>query len=671
MKHPLYKARDFLAKPAIDMWEHPPGPINLEFDDGILETSMYPTVYSRYIWELANRYPNVRLLMKHHMGTRKVNNKLQINMLSDLACDIMYTSIIPGYDLREEIPKAYYPTLPHKYFIPDSIGELGEAVYDVTTDIYNDFIVKTEKYMRGISARDFIELQYHPKIVEIMDALEPTEESIEAAYKALDAVIVSNPEFDDNSVVLFYRCGNVRPKQLLELVGPRGFLDDIDNTIAPNPILTSYTMGHRKLRDHVIESRAASRALLNNGKQLEDSERSNRENQLFVTVIGNLHYMNCGTELYDVIQIRDKHDLEQMEGIYQVLENSNIRPIRLSDTHLIGTLVKYRSANTCASGDAYGLCACCYGLLSYSLGKNTSVGHVAAITLGERITQIIMSTKHYDGSGKVEPLAITPDHQRYLTSDVISGDVFLNTNIKCKGSTLTIQASGASHITDVYEVQSVKDLSLSRTSNIEKLMLTIGNGNDIPFEVVIPTLVSKRPSMLTYEMLEYIKVNGWDLDVRSDIVINLDKWDINTPILHVPSKRLNMGDYLDGVKNVLHSIKKKTNLKCAKSTSEAVSMLHDVVKVRSAVNIAHLAIIVRSAQITSLEDRNFEIPLPSNDVPEYGSLKELMGGRSATQALAHESQGAFLTDPRNYAETDRVNSNQDRILMPTIQKPNI
>lgn len=236
------KARDVLALSKDELWALPhSNHLVLTFDDGEVTTTTKRTIYCAYLWNIHRAYPKTPLLTRHHMGMERISSKVHNTLLETVYRDWYDTYCQdPAYD-REACWKLLYETV---------------------NEVYNDFTQRIDDHVATLSILDFVEVLDNPVIREANDAVVPTQKSINDTYDTITKALIEDQSLNHNAIAQAVRSSLVDIKQVLQCVGPRGFLTEINSTIWPQPITVGYAQGMRSLYDSMIESRSAAKALM-------------------------------------------------------------------------------------------------------------------------------------------------------------------------------------------------------------------------------------------------------------------------------------------------------------------------------------------------------------------------------------------------------------------------
>lgn len=655
----IHRARDLWNLDKESIWALPNGRLSIQFDDdSVHDLDTKSTIYSWYMGVYHRLYPDTPLLPRHHLGDRQIKKGTELTLLGNGLFDCK---------------SAYGDKV--------SMETLGEIAYQTQNEFYNDMTTRLKPYVSTISILDFVEAMDHPEIKSANEDVQPTQLSIDQTYDRIWNVLTREGELKGNTVARMAKSGLVSKGQILQCVGPRGFLTDIDSNIFKRPILTGYVWGMRTLADSMVESRSASKALIFAKDPVAESEYFNREMQLVASTLTRLHRTDCGSTDYVLFKVRTS-DLDRIAGKYHRLSDGSLEEISRDDRHLVGRVVQMRSVLKCHHPDAYGVCSTCFGSLAHSVPNETNIGHVSVTVMCEMISQNVLSTKHLDSSSKVDEFEIGEFEQRYIRSGT---DVSIrakaskeeaesNTVIKLaerlskRNVQLTLAEQQAANLSDI-DYTDINKLTPSNVTDLTEVQITVEEDDGFKETVTVPVSMGARRSWLTVEALEYIKQHGWKLSDRGNYVIDLTHWDNNLPLFQLPLKHTDMVQYMKTIKSFIMAAgetprgKSTKTLKDFPSVDRGLVEFYNLISSKLKVNIAHLEAVILSAMICSEEDHDHRLPRPIAD-GELGSYRRNMEMRSMGTSMAYERQSKRLTDIRSFIYRKRPDSPFDNLLMP-------
>lgn len=668
-------ARNLLKFSTEDLWEMLTGEFVLVFDDGELETNYRETLYSSYGWDFHRVYPKTPLLLKHHVRHILKNKRLGSDTHLTLLGNCMWSVYDAYIEQGIETPEAAIRR-----------DDLAESVYKLTNVMYNDLSYRLEEYVTSLDIVDFINALEHPRIKEVnviaqsmsieeMGDRRRTEEVVNHAYEEIEAVLMTPGELPNNPIAAASQAKIVSMGQVLQCLGPRGYLTDTDSTIFQYPVMRGYVQGMRTLYNSLVESRSAAKSLLFSKTPLQMAEYFSRRLQLMSQVVRNLHPGDCGTTEYLMWTVKGPllgkggrvdypGDLRFMEGKYYVADDGKLKILRSSDKHLIGKTLKLRSVLHCAHPDPYGICSTCFGELSLSVPESTNIGHMCCTSMTQESSQKVLSVKHLDGSSAVESLEISPNDRKYLKMAPDEISYMLQDRLKNKQVVnLVIPSERAANLTDVMEAKDVLDLSLSHVSELEEIGFVVFDGK-IEEEALCFVHMGRRLASMTHELLQYIRQRGWTIDAKHNYVIDMTQWDWSKPILTLPLQHINMSDHSRDIAQMLESRVDDLHLRDKAVSPDAfLKEFFELVNDKLNVNLAVLEVILYAAMIRSAENFDYALPKPWTD-RGLGVMKASMAMRSLSAVMAYEGHHDIITSAMSYVITNRIDHPMDMLVMP-------
>lgn len=644
MKLQEYNARDLWFWPEEDIWNLPNGPIRLNFDDGPLDTFTRETIFSYYLGVFHREFPDLPLLKRHHIGNETFTNGTHTRVLGHAMWDC-----IDHYG--------------------DGVDEeyLSYLVCEANNHIYNVFTVKLRPHVSTISITDFIDCLDEENIKEANENVKPSQDSISRTYQTIENSLMYSPELKGNAVAEMCRSSLVSMGQTLQCLGPRGYLTDANSYIFPNPVLTGYARGVHKLLDSMMESRSATKAAIFTKDPVAASEHFNREMQLACTTVVRLHKGDCGAREYIPFKVRST-DLKNIAGKFYLDENGVEQEIRHDSHGIKGKLIQMRSPLTCIHPDEYGVCSRCFGKLSHAVPRDTNLGHVSTTLLCEIISQNVLSTKHLDGSSKVDPFDVLTDYDKNFI--VAKDDSVLKLSDKIKGAKveMVLMADQASGITDIDYVD-INKLDPAQITELTEVTLNVHHSNGTREDPTLPVSMGSRRSYLSMEALEYIKKKGWRLSDLGNYVIDLSDFDWQQPLFRLPLKHTDMVQYMKGVRTFIMTSQKSKNPKAREtlrdfpSVHQALLGFYNLISSKLSVNIAHLEIILLTTMVRDAEAGDCRIPRPATS-GTIGSYNDNMSMRSLAPPLAYQGQVKILTSRKSFIYRNRPDHPMDNLVCP-------
>jgi hypothetical protein len=686
MALPKIKAQKLLAFTPEQLWDTLEGDFVLLFGNEEVKTNHREVIYSSYAWEFHRRYPKTPLKRTHHIASvtkgKELPSQAHLKLFNAVFWDV--------YD-------AYMQDYADPRILLD---ELQLLVYQVTNHMYNELSLRLEAYVTSLDIIDFVSITKHEPIAKAQaeaeelvaqiytDDFDPNNKDryqalvknkIDEVNDLIQSEIATSPILAHNPLAIAIRTGISRIGQALQCLGPRGFVQDVDSTIFPKPVMTGYIHGMRSLYASMIESRAAALSLMNTTKPLQDSEYFSRRQQLVCMNIRNLHMCDCGSQNYLLWNVRGERydgatkinsDLETIAGkFYMDDESGQLKIIQKSDAHLIGKTIRMRSVTAgCNHPDPNGVCYVCYGETGLALPIGSNLGHTACVTMTAILGQLILSTKHYLSSASVEGINMNskPIERKFLTSESNGNTFYLNEKLKGKKIKIYVNTEDAKGLPDLRLVQDVNQVNLERTSQFELVLISVDDGK-YQEQTTLDVKVQHRAASLSSEMLAYLKVKGFEIvkdtrDTRYEF--DMSEWDFSKPLFVLPMRQFNMSNHQGEIAKMLESTAEEMERrsKYVMPTNMLVEF-HDLVNRRLNVNVSVLDTIIYSTMVVDTDEPNYDLPKPWTK-SGLGVLRLLLSNRSLSAMLAYQGHRQTFTDASSFMVTNRLNHPFDVIFMP-------
>lgn len=644
-------ARDFLKLSYEEVLGLEDKWFEMAFDDGVkLQVNTRSSIFSWICWELHRKFPQVPLNHRNHLvglvGRDEERIKFRTGADSALISECLkdtYVTLSPNVDMVE----------------------LKQLIYLCTNSLWNLSCLELGSYVTTVNIFDFLEIALHPELQSLKKEMEDSPDAVDAIYsKSVDIVHSKDKLSLSNTVRRSTIVGASNDKQMLQGTGARGLVTDIDSTIFPKPIIRSFVEGFTSLYDMLIESRSGSKALMANMKPLQEAQYFNRRMQLGSSVFKTLHRGDCGDTEGMYWQVSED-DLTVIEGKIQILDDGSLRPIKRSDKHLIGELIKLRMVHKCRHEDQYGCCETCFGLIAASIPGHVNVGHFSAVELCADISQLVISTKHHDASSKADELFLTEESK--LAFSNMPGQpayIAMNKGLKDRDVALIFPVESLGSVSDVVRVDDVSRLIESRTTEISKVTLMVD-------EIEVTNRItlggtSRRPA-LSRDMLQYLKDHGWENIGSDEISVNMGDWDYSKPVFRVPLKQQNMIDVMVNISTMVEGrssnnamVKPITRYK---DEGEAIRDLNIIVNDKVKVNIAFLEVVIRTTSVKSIKGKDHSLSTRNGPVEFAASSSNLLNRSKAAHA-AYQNQHIVFNSARSYLQRNSIDHPTDDLLVP-------
>lgn len=692
-------AREFMNIDVIGQWPLPDERLEIEFDDGVLETTTRRTTLSWFAWELHRKYPRTPLNINHHVGNAFPSADMVPKTLSNIMRSLHYTYYNPGHGEIDH---------DHCY----DREEVWKTILGVGNEIYNVLSINLEEWHSHINGFHLLELYDYPPLVEIRKTLQGNQLSISNAMDRTTDVLMKDPDILHNPIVRSIRSKQIKMGQFLQIILCLGYRTDLDQVIFRKPITVGFFEGLTTMHDIMIESCSAKKALLFTKKPLRIVEYFNRKMQLSTTVVDELVWDDCHSEKYSEIPV-DSSIWPHLDGKFYLDEPSNKLVAIVSDDSqqmksLKGKTIKMRSGFFCRYRGEAKVCHVCFGELAWSIPRVTNLGHVCSTELCREGSQRTLSVKHLDGSSVVEEIVISAEHVDYIA--VCAADPAMNDNDDVEVlSAATEEAIGEAIPASAREssllkfnpriskmkpkliLQSTADknsengvglgalsadtrvdrLNIHRFTAFKEIQIQTTNLRNEVYDIWLPVCQGVRLGSLSRLMLQYIQTTGYEINVNGDYVIDLSNWDFGAPAFSLPRRHASTLDFMATLEAFIRSPSKKSERsgfsgRVLTSYADPVTALldfSDLVNSQLRVSISHLEIILLSLMRPADDPDDYMLP-PYDRPIKFEEHRTLMQYRSAGQQMAYERQPDTIEDPDSYLITKRPAGLLDPFIYP-------
>ena len=650
-----FSARYLLSFTTDQLWNCLIGDFIILFEDGVeIETNYKETLFSSYTWDLIRKYPKTAITSKHHIQSfiknKTLTSRSNIDLLGSVYWDVSDT---------------------HNFYTPVLRNDITKMVYEITNNIYNDLQERCERYVASIDILDFIGIIEHPDIKQVLDNPTRDKEYIDNCYSTILSTMSKSKDLDQNGLVKAHRHNLVNQQQVLQCIGPRGIVTEVDSLILPIPITRSYTQGMRYVYDTIAESRTAAKALYFSDSQLKDAEYFARRLQLLTMYVERLHYEDCGSTTYvnwsikpPIIEngkIIHKGDLENLDGKYYLdPETNTLKILSNRDKHLYNKNVKIRSVLTCKHPDKKGICSVCFGRMSDNVMLEANLGHVSAATMTEQTTQSVLSIKHVDFHNIAETIYLNEINSEFFRTSKDGISYLLNPAFQSKDIQMIVGPETVFGLIDIDAFDNLKDINPVRISRINYLSLSRPNKPT----VVLNLLNKNRAPFLSLEFLKYIKEKRWSINESGGFIFDLSEWDCSLPIMKLQRMEYNYTHNSYQIADLIESrVEELTERANPESPIATLTELFDLVNSKLSCNIALLEVIIYGAMVKDVLNNNYGMARFS-DKASLGVADMIIKNRSCSNSYAYEEQSTSISSPTNFFKMNRPDSIFDVFICP-------
>lgn len=658
--------REFLKFEPLYILDNLSGTHKVLFDDNTLvDMNTSEIVVSRYFWEIFKIY-NIPIIFKYKISNYYTNNmytgKTHVKLLSDLWKDLI-DLFTKNDNYKEDIIKSV-----QKDFFRVNFNFLEEIYSELSYRLYN--------HSSSINIVDLLDIQLVPELMKSMEevAVSMSMESIENSYNVLDSVI-REERFKNNQVAKAYISGMVNANQMKQVLGPRGFVTELDSSIFKYPIASSFTLGLRNMYEVSTDSRSGAKALYLSNKAIQDSEYFGRELQLATMVTEELKFGDCGSTDYINWYVKPKEeyngittykgDLPNLEGKWYLNEETNtLEKITKSMTHLYGKNIKIRSAMKCKLKDKRHICSKCFGELAYAIPSHFNLGHTCSTEINSKISQSILSTKHLATSATSGNITLDDVAKKYFTIKDKNGYVFRNNLLSAKNKiSIMITQDECFGLKDIMLNKNITAIDPGSVSVINNITLKIENHKGNVDYVLIPVRIGNRYGVLEPKFLKYVIDNGFETDEYGNFIIGLNNWTSVSPILRLPEVEFSFLALSKDTKDMFKSMAVTKEGYSKDSPDTLLSKVFRLVNSKLDINIALFEVVVYSFTTYDMKNGNYDLGRNSSDV-QLANLLTIIDRRSAGASYGYDNLSGKIVTPNLFSTANKCDHKLDVLFAP-------
>ena len=621
-------------------------------------------VVSRYFWELFKQY-NIPITSKYKISEYYTNGmftgKTHVKFLSTLWKELIEAYTVNGNYSEEVINKIQYEMFRLSFMFLEYIySELSYRLYDNSS---------------SINIVDLLEIQLVKELMDSMDEVTKTMSmaSVEKSYDVLDKV-VREERFRNNQVAKAYISGMVNNNQMKQVLGPRGFVTELDSSIFKYPIASSFTLGLRNLYEMGADSRSGAKALYLSNKAIQDSEYFGRELQLATMTVEQLVMGDCGSTDYLNWYVKPKEeyagvtvykgDLMNLEGKWYLNEETNqLEKIDKKMTHLSGKTIKIRSAIKCKLSDKRHICSKCFGELSYAIPKHFNLGHTCSTEINSKISQSILSTKHLATSATSGSIQLDDVAKKFFSVKDKNGYVFKTGILTGKNKiSLVITQDECFGLKDIMLNKDIHAIDPGSVSVINNITMKVENTRGTEY-TLIPVRLGNRYGVLEPKFLKYIIDNGFETDDYGNFIISLNKWTSVSPILRLPEVEFSFLALSKDTKDMFKSMTVNKDGFSNESPDTLLSKVFRLVNSKLDINIALFEVVVYAFTVYDIKNGNYDLGRNSPDV-QLANLLTIIDRRSAGASYGYDNLSGKILTPALFSSVNKCDHRLDVLFAP-------
>lgn len=662
----LLNVRDLMLYDAIELNSHLPEYCDLQFEDGVIYANVLRStiVVSRAYWSYHEMYQGMPITHRHFI-TFAMNGERYKRSTHPKMIEIIIKDIVRHYNITN----------------PAEIEGLTKQAFLITTEVLKITCLCGGEYVQSMDIIDVLDILQHPVVDSAIAEVKenPCNAVIQKCYRTIENFIKVSEELNSNPVVIAVRSGMVNTNQVLQCLGVRGFLKEVNNQIFKTPVLSNFTMGLYETHEWFMEARSASQSLYMAEAPLEDSEYFARRMRLFTGVVKNIWHGDCGSTNYASWTVLGPQydesgkksyqgDLPNMLGkIYLDEQTNTLKMIESDDPALWGKTLKLRSAHRCDYHDPHYVCSTCFGGLSLNVSRFANLGNLCSATGTKQVTQLTLSNKHYQASAISSSFVIFEALRSYLTPYLVTNGqhVCLTRHLVPLFPLVAVARDEFNGYLDIKNARTEEDfdrLNPARMSSVSAINITLTK-NGKTETGVLETKQKGRNTELTYDFLYYI----WEhpeyvsVDRYNNYLIDLIEWDFSKPVLGMPDMEQSYADLAAEIASLIERPSSEKGGKTREPIDHRIQKIFRIATQKLTLNLACLEVIMYAASVPELG--SYEMSRGAAE-PIHCSTDLLTKYRSLGTACAYEDHQKVLTSPSSYLPRDKVGSYMDVFLTP-------
>ena len=519
----------------------------------------------------------------------------------------------------------------------DIVFDFNEAI----NTINNLTINHCQEYHRSLNILDLARIAVLPQIRAICDdkVTDPKMPMVEAEAKLKENKAKLFAELNKphpmNKLYYFTNLRFVKETQLAHIFYQIGFRTDINDTIIRYTVVGNYLDGLQNYKEYALEALSAKKSAFYTKDSIPDAEYFSRCQHLLLNNIKYLYPGDCGTTIVNPMLITKK--LRNAVLYKNIVEGSRI--ITIDQTNVdsyIGKVVKFRTPIGCQHGN--GVCEICAGKLLSNITPGMHLGIYSAMQVTEKITQVILSSKHMQDTTAVE--YTVPDELTELMFKKQSG-IYIKPKLlaKFKNITLIIGIEDASYL------RSIRDFDLSRLSSISesafgRVSSIVMMKDGLPVIDQVNMIVNNQKPLYSKQLIKYIGDQPESVVIRDGMFsINLNNFNFEDPLFKIIAINNSMVKFVKAAKYML-----ETDIANYTSASALIADFADLIYDQVHPNLSYIEVVLRASMITNRYDLRMPVVTDIDNV-KFSKNHHIVSHRSLGTLCAFQGLPATLTSP--------------------------
>lgn len=555
--------------------------------------------------------------------------------------------------------KKIYGKIMHQIYRDISMDDQGQEYFKRVKDALwrcinhiDDFgTMELNEYHCTFSVIDLSEIATDPKVKELretdIDESNGTvviKQRLTQANDKLIDYLSTRGTLQNDSLTDFIEIGALKHAQVGQVMLSYGLRTEIDDKVMKRPVYGSSLSGYRDIEDYAIDNQSARKNVYMSHTAIRKSQYLGRKFSILMSILQQLYKKPCNPKTLLPWTFTDIN-YDKCYGKIFVEKDKPDELIVLTDSNFEKYLDKeilMYSPITCTHQN--GICSRCFGMIHKNYTEGVEIGMSCASNFIEKISQLILSTKHYD---QATPTVYSVPEPANSVFRVGSKGIMLLQDIAKKATDFKIGIFYKDIRGSISDLQQMKDelsIPVHRYSSIESILIKNKKSNIINELNMVNDHITPY---LNAEFLKYMKNNFADMEQEKDVLwIDLNDEFAKKPIPIMGSviKNNSMLDYVENITNFVE----KTYLQKYHDASAALKDFSDIIfnKIKN-INIVQIEAIIRSHMVTS--NTNYRLPIveDTRDVM-FKKTEECISERTIAGQLVFEKHNVHFAKPRTY-----------------------
>ena len=626
-------------------------------EDGEIETTRHRTAFTWFFWEFHRQFPEIPLrtshTLEHALGGKPYNSNTHLKIIETIAWDVMENVKRGNVNLAEKI------------------SEIG---FRASIDGSNFFIPAIAAYITPIDVVDAIAVLRHPKLLEARKLYTDDPDGVTKIYDVAREILLKDPEFSKNGLAIACRSGTVKIDQVLQSVALRGDPSEADGSIFETRIAHGYLEGLTDIYEFASDSRSAVKAQSSTEKPIQDNDFMSRRLQLLASVVEKIEGDDCGAEMVEWLVSPKEYDgdgnllypggIKFMPGkIYADPETGEIKEIQGDEDHLNGQYIRMRSVLNCKAPNPHAVCRTCFGGLWRNIYDHTNLGHLATVTLTEKIIQATLSIKHLVGSARGERVKLSTVMLTYFDDNPKDPSAYyLSKRMAGKKVKVTVNRTEALKLFQLMSnLASMEDLRLNKLTRLTQIRMQHEHKGEVMFDI-FDISQAGHPAFITRELIDFLRTNPMKIDKDNNFEFSLEGWNITKPLFGIPKMETSAAQHGQEVGKMIESnMESISDRQEPESPLRTLHELFELVTSKLDVPLTALEILLYSFMIPA---KNNKAMARGWDNPILGVTSDLMTSRSLSSAYAFQKHVDFMLSAKSFFPHFRPDIKMDVFFAP-------